>query len=108
MVRPANFGDKEPGLGLGVFEAGSVTLGVTNVLGRVFVERTVSPFEAADLAIEGQARGADLRRRLPRRGHEREAGTRPLSRREGAWLYWAPTRTCPRRTTPSCPAEPRT
>ena len=40
MVRPANFGDKEPGLGLGVFEAGGVTLGVTNVLGRVFVERT--------------------------------------------------------------------
>ena len=62
MVRPANFGDKEPGLGLGVFEAGGVTVGVTNVLGRVFVDRTrVSPFEAADLAVEElKARGADL------------------------------------------------
>jgi 2',3'-cyclic-nucleotide 2'-phosphodiesterase len=62
VVRPANFGEKEPGLGLGVFEVGGVTVGVTNVLGRVFVERTrVSPFEAADLAVEElKARGADL------------------------------------------------
>jgi 2',3'-cyclic-nucleotide 2'-phosphodiesterase len=62
VVRPANFGEKYPGMGLGVFEAGGVTVGVTNVLGRVFVERTrVSPFEAADLAVEElKARGADL------------------------------------------------
>ena len=39
-----------------------MTVGVTNVLGRVFVERTqVSPFEAADRAVaELEARGADL------------------------------------------------
>ena len=37
-------------------------MGVTNVLGRVFVDRTrVSPFEAADRAVaELESRGADL------------------------------------------------
>jgi metallophosphoesterase (TIGR00282 family) len=62
VVRPANFGEKDPGLDLGVFEAGGVTVGVTNVLGRVFVERTkISPFEAADQAVEElKACGADL------------------------------------------------
>ena len=37
-------------------------IGVTNVLGRVFVERTlISPFEAADRAVsEFEARDADL------------------------------------------------
>jgi 2',3'-cyclic-nucleotide 2'-phosphodiesterase len=62
VVRPANFGEKDPGLGLGVFEAGGVTVGITNVLGSVFVDRTKqSPFEAADLAVEElKARGAKL------------------------------------------------
>jgi metallophosphoesterase (TIGR00282 family) len=62
VVRPANFGERDPGLGLGVFEAGGVTVGVTNVLGRVFVERTkMSPFEAADRAFaELGEEGADL------------------------------------------------
>ena len=62
VVRPANFAVKDPGRGLGLFEVGGVTVGVTNVLGRVFVERTkIPPFEAADLAVnELKARGADL------------------------------------------------
>ena len=62
VVRPANFGEKEPGLGWGLFEAGGVTVGVTNVLGRVFVDRTrMSPFEAADRTLaELESRGADL------------------------------------------------
>ena len=62
VVRPANFGEKVPRLGWGLFEAGGVTVGVTNVLGRVFVERTkMSPFEAADRAVaELESRGADL------------------------------------------------
>ena len=62
VVRPANFDEKDPGLGWRLFEAGGITVGVTNVLGRVFVERArVSPFEAADRAIaELEARGADL------------------------------------------------
>jgi 2',3'-cyclic-nucleotide 2'-phosphodiesterase len=62
VVRPANFDDKDPGRGWGLFEAGGVTVGVTNVLGRVFVDRTrVSPFEAADGAVaQLKERGADL------------------------------------------------
>jgi hypothetical protein len=62
VVRPANFGGSLPGRGWGVFEAGGVTVGVTNVLGRIFVDRTsVSPFEAADRAVsELEALGADL------------------------------------------------
>lgn len=62
VVRPANFDAKEPGLGWGVFDVGGVTVGVTNVLGRVFVDRTkISPFEAADRAVEElRERGAEL------------------------------------------------
>jgi len=62
VVRPANFDEKDPGLGLGIFEAGGVTVGVTNVLGRLFVDRTnASPFDAADAAVEElTVRGADL------------------------------------------------
>jgi len=62
VVRPANFGDKDPGLGWGLFEAAGVKVGVTNVLGRVFVERTkISPFQAADQAVvELKKHGADL------------------------------------------------
>jgi metallophosphoesterase (TIGR00282 family) len=62
VVRPANFDDKDPGRGWGLFEAGGVTIGVTNVLGRVFVEQTkISPFQAADRAVaELRDHGADL------------------------------------------------
>jgi 2',3'-cyclic-nucleotide 2'-phosphodiesterase len=62
VVRPANFDDKDPGRGWGLFDAGGVTIGVTNVLGRVFVDRTkISPFQAADRAVaELRDHGADL------------------------------------------------
>jgi hypothetical protein len=62
VVRPANFGEKDPGLGWGIFEVGGVRVGVTNVLGRVFVERTkISPFRAADRAVaELEEQGADV------------------------------------------------
>ena len=62
VVRPANFDKSLPGRGWGVFEAGGVTVGVTNVLGDVFVERTsISPFKAADRAVaELESLGADL------------------------------------------------
>lgn len=62
VVRPANFDAKHPGRGWGLFEAGGVTVGVINVLGRVFVDRTkVSPFEVADRAVaQLRERGADL------------------------------------------------
>jgi 2',3'-cyclic-nucleotide 2'-phosphodiesterase len=52
VVRPANFEAGLPGRGWGVFVAGGVTLGVTNVLGEVFIEGGhLSPFEAADKAL---------------------------------------------------------
>ena len=61
MARPANFGEGLPGQGWDIFEVDGVSIGVTNVLGWVFVERTpISPFEAADRAVsELEARGAD-------------------------------------------------
>lgn len=62
VVRPANFDGRHPGRGSGLFRVGGVTVGVTNVLGRVFIDRTeTSAFEAADAAIEElEGRGADL------------------------------------------------
>ena len=62
VVRPANLDKSLPGRGWGIFEAGGVTVGVTNVLGDVFVERTsISPFKAADRAVaELESLGADL------------------------------------------------
>ena len=62
IARPANLDNGLPGRGWGTFKADGVTVGVVNVLGRVFVDRTpVSPFEAADRAVaELNARGADL------------------------------------------------
>jgi len=62
IARPANFDDGLPGRGWGTFEAKGVTVGVVNVLGRVFVDRTpVSPFGAANRAIaELGERGVDL------------------------------------------------
>jgi metallophosphoesterase (TIGR00282 family) len=62
VVRPANFAESLPGRGAGIFESGGVTVGVTNVLGRVFVEKKLSsPFDAADRAIEElRDLGADL------------------------------------------------
>ena len=59
VVRPANFHGRHPGRGWGVFEAGGVRVGVVNVLGKVFIDRTkTSAFEAADEALvdlEGRA-----------------------------------------------------
>lgn len=62
VVRPANFGGERPGRGFGIFEADGVRVGVTNVLGRVFVDRGQgSPFAAADGAVAGlEAAGADV------------------------------------------------
>ncbi len=62
VVRPANFGQSLPGRGWGTFEVDGVSVGITNVLGQVFVDRTsISPFEAADRAVaELVDLGADL------------------------------------------------
>ncbi len=62
IARPANLDDSLSGRGWGAFEANGVTVGVANVLGQVFIDRTpVSPFEAADRAVsELEALGAEL------------------------------------------------
>jgi 2',3'-cyclic-nucleotide 2'-phosphodiesterase len=62
IARPANLDDSLPGRGWGAFEVDGVTVGVANVLGQVFIDRTpVSPFEAADRAVsELEALGANL------------------------------------------------
>ena len=62
VVRPANLDGHLPGPGWGVFEAEGVSVGVRNVLGQVFVDRTpVSPFGVVDRAVsEFEALGADL------------------------------------------------
>jgi len=62
IVRPANFGQGSPGRGWGTFGVNGVTVGVTNVLGRVFIDRAPrSPFAAAERAVEElEEDGADL------------------------------------------------
>ena len=62
VVRPANFDNRHPGRGWGLFDVGGVRVGVANVLGKVFIEKTkTSAFEAADRAIEElREAGADL------------------------------------------------
>lgn len=61
VIRPANFDGRHPGRGWGVFEAGGVRVGVINVLGKVFIDRTrTSAFEAADRALDDLEGQADL------------------------------------------------
>ena len=61
VVRPANFDGRHPGRGWGTFRADGVTVGVANVLGRVFIDRTrVSAFDAADEALEDLRDRVDL------------------------------------------------
>lgn len=61
VIRPANFDGRRPGRGWGTFAVDGVTVGVANVLGRVFIDRTkTSAFEAADRALEDLDDVADL------------------------------------------------
>ena len=61
VVRPANFDGHHPGRGWGTFEAGGARVGVVNVLGRVFIDRTrTSAFEAADEALADLEGRADI------------------------------------------------
>ena len=62
VIRPANFDGRHPGRGWGTFDVDGVRVGVANVLGQVFIDRTrTSAFEAAERAIEDlEGRGADL------------------------------------------------
>lgn len=56
VVRPANYPPGVPGVGWRTFEApGGGTIGVVNLLGRVFMEPLDCPFRTADLALEALA-----------------------------------------------------
>ena len=57
IVRPANYPKGSPGRGVTVVENGSLTLGVVNLSGSLFVQSARSPFPEADAAL------ADLRGR---------------------------------------------
>ena len=53
LVRPANMPPDSPGQGWGVFRASDGTpIGITNLLGQVFMKEIDSPFRAADRAID--------------------------------------------------------
>jgi methylenetetrahydrofolate dehydrogenase (NADP+)/methenyltetrahydrofolate cyclohydrolase len=53
LVRPANLPEGTPGLGARVFKALDGTpVGIVNLLGRVFMKETDSPFLAVDRALE--------------------------------------------------------
>ena len=61
VIRPANFDGRHPGRGWGAFEVGGVRVGVANVLGKVFIDRTkMSAFEAADRALDDLEDRADV------------------------------------------------
>ncbi len=61
VIRPANFDGRNPGRGWGTFRVDGVTVGVANVLGRVFIDRTkTSAFEAVDRALDELDDEADL------------------------------------------------
>lgn len=48
MARPANFSEGTPGQGAVVVKAGNVSVGVLNLIGRVYMEPADCPFKAAD------------------------------------------------------------
>lgn len=62
VVRPANLPESSVGYGWGTFEADGARVGVTNVLGRVFVNGAArSPFAAAEKAVgELEGDGVDI------------------------------------------------
>jgi len=61
LVRPANMPEGTPGRGWRVFKAtNGAPVAVVNLLGRVFMKETDSPFLAADAAIERAGREAKI------------------------------------------------
>lgn len=51
LVRPLNYPEGTPGRGYTVFEVAGVSVGVINVMGRVFMHPIDCPFRAADRAV---------------------------------------------------------
>jgi len=61
LLRPFNFADGSPGHGWTVVEtAGGVRVGILNLIGRVFMGSYDCPFRAADRALEGAGREAQV------------------------------------------------
>jgi metallophosphoesterase (TIGR00282 family) len=48
LLRPANLKSAFPGRGVGVYDAGGVPVGVVCLLGKVFLDEGLAPFDAAD------------------------------------------------------------
>ncbi len=53
LLRPHNFGNTQPGSGIGRYRtAGGILIGVINLAGRVFMEPADNPFKTADSALK--------------------------------------------------------
>ena len=110
FLRPVNYPPGTPGRGAGLFMArnGARVL-VVNAMGRVFMDQLDDPFAAIDRELAAcplRRAGRCGRDRLPRRGHEREAGARPITSTAASRSSSALTPTCRPRTTASCRAAP--
>ncbi len=51
IIRPANFGSGVPGNGYGIIDKGAYKIGVINLLGRVWLEGHLDPFDTVDKII---------------------------------------------------------
>jgi metallophosphoesterase (TIGR00282 family) len=53
LIRPLNFSGKQPGAGFGIFEtAAGIEVGVVNLAGRVYMDPSDNPFDAAEEALD--------------------------------------------------------
>ncbi|MGA1212220.1 MAG: TIGR00282 family metallophosphoesterase [Solirubrobacterales bacterium] len=59
VLRPANFRKSNPGRGFTMVEAGGMSVGVVNLIGRIGLDAAISPFDEADRLLDGPLDGAD-------------------------------------------------
>ena len=99
VLRPANFSQRLPGRGYGVFDGPrGLRIGVMNLIGRVELNPNAeNPFTTADRLL-AQERCRHRARGFPRRGHQRKAGHWAGIWTAGSAPFGAPTPMCPRRT----------
>ena len=110
LLRPANFPAGAPGRGsyIGKTRSGE-SIGVINVMGRIFMQPLDDPFAIVLKEDRGDAReGAGDHRRLPRRGDVREGRDGLAPRRTRHRRSSARTRTSRRPTSGSCRKAPPT
>jgi 2',3'-cyclic-nucleotide 2'-phosphodiesterase len=61
LLRPANYPENAPGFGSGIFKArNGISVGVINLLGRVFMDPMDCPFKAAMKHIENISKQTDI------------------------------------------------